>query len=69
MNEYKIEKGIPMPPIPKKYPFNLMEIGDSFFVPKPPNKVSAVAGLYGKRHGKKFRCITVDGGTRVFRVL
>ena len=34
---YKIEKNIPIPSIPKKnllkYPFNEMEIGDSFFVP------------------------------------
>ena len=29
----KIEKGIPLPPLEKnRYPFGLMEVGDSFFI-------------------------------------
>ena len=49
----KIDKNIPLP---KKYPFAQMEVGDSFAVP-PKVKRSAVtvaAKRYGVEHGMKF---------------
>ena len=82
MEDIKIEHGIPItttpPPNARKYPFNKMEIGDSFFVPVERNakrcRVGAAAFSYGRRKGKKFSTRTVfddDGNTighRVWRV-
>lgn len=49
----KVEKGIP---IPARYPFNQMEVGDSFVVPMEITRyaVSTAAHRYGKKHGIKF---------------
>jgi hypothetical protein len=39
-NNFKIEKGIPVPEIPHryKYPWRLMEVGDSFAMTISPNE-------------------------------
>lgn len=49
----KIEKNIPLP---SKYPFAYMEIGDSFAVPPHIKRaaVTANAMRYGKTHGMQF---------------
>jgi hypothetical protein len=78
---FKIEKGIPLcRPSSKsnKYPFDQMEVGDSFFVPHAEAKSARMAALtrnagqYKKlpkyvtvqRH---FVTRTVDGGMRIWR--
>ena len=70
---YEIEKGIEIPKVvrdakPCKYPWNTMEITDSFFVEKEARKMSSLVSNAGKRWGKKFAVRTVDGGARVWRV-
>jgi hypothetical protein len=71
----EIEKGIPIPP--KKggkifFPFDEMEVGDSFFVPvKEKNMrrlVNNKASKYAGKSGKKFTTRTVEGGIRCWRI-
>lgn len=49
----KVEKGVPLP---AKYPFAGMQVGDSFAVPLGIKRqaVSVAAHRYGKAHGMKF---------------
>lgn len=49
----KVDKGIP---VPRKYPFDKMEVGDSFAVPPGVSRttVSIAAMRYGRKHGMKF---------------
>jgi len=83
---YDIEKGQKIPNINyrsrRKYPFEKMNIGDSFFVPlgdlshskDPLNVVSGAASAYGRRKGKKFTTRTMKDndnvavGFRVWRI-
>ena len=75
---FSVESGVVMPPPskkgrPTKYPFRQMKVGDSFFVPDENGKkmrdvVGASTANWGKAHGAKFSCRSVDGGTRVWRV-
>jgi hypothetical protein len=56
-----------------KYPWDQMEIGDSFFVPnKAINIFAGQACNRAKRHGGKYTCRSVVengvAGTRVWRV-
>jgi hypothetical protein len=58
---FKIEKKIPMPigrsELSRKYPFDKMQIGDSFEFPKEIRiKVRYAATAYGIKHQKKFTC-------------
>lgn len=68
-----LEKGIPMPeqergPI-NYYPWHLMKAGDSFLIiGKTIKVVSGAARQRGNRKGEKYRCRTMDGGVRVWRV-
>ena len=69
---YEIEKGIERPEIARpdrvtKYPWSMLEIGDSFFVPnKKPGRVGAA--VRAKKFGFKFSERTVDGGVRIWRI-
>ena len=71
---YQIDKGVPMPPISRGkgrlvYPWDEMEVGDSFFVKDGKVKtLSRSCGTYGKRLERKFTSRTVEGGARVWRV-
>ena len=79
---YKIEKDIPLcrsAAMVSKYPFDEMEVGDSFFVPHAEAKnarMSALArnaGQYKKlpKHipvQRHFATRTVEGGIRIWRV-
>jgi hypothetical protein len=49
----KVEKNVP---IPVKYPFAGMQVGDSFAVPSNIRRemVSVAAIRYGRKHGMKF---------------
>lgn len=74
MSEFTIEKGIPVPKMTgagrkTKYPFESMQVGDSFFVKDGTVKtLSRSCGTYGKRLERKFASRTVEGGARVWRV-
>lgn len=84
---YEIEKKIEIPPrgvrtTRRKYPFNKLGIGDSFFVPieelsyskDPSSLVSSAASVYGRRKGGKFvtrQVLNENGevsGYRVWRI-
>jgi len=75
-SEFQIEKGLEIPPIdrtgtgrPEKYPWASMGVGDSFFVDGVTRlTVRSAAYAAGKRHGMKFACRTVEGGTRIWRI-
>lgn len=62
---YKIEKGIPIVPQVNhrpKYPFDQMEIGDSFaFETGKEKTIAAAAGMFAKRNpGYKFSVRVID---------
>ena len=67
MSEIKIDKGIPMPSL-TRYPFDEMEVGDSFLVPSD-NRTS-VSTLVSRNHnGKKFSLRKMTDGTyRCWRI-
>jgi len=65
--ETKIEKKIPLP---RKYPFDEMEVGDSFELPTNWKRTTvAVAALrYGKVTGTKFSIRKTPEGFRCWRI-
>jgi len=73
MSEFTIEKGVPVPKQvgagrKNKYPFDALEVGDSFFVKDTKVKaISKTCSNHGKRLSRKFASRTVDGGVRVWR--
>lgn len=65
--QYQIEKGIPMPIKNNRYPWHLMEVGDSFAVPAETANIYSAASAQNKRGAAKFRACKTDGGFRVWR--
>lgn len=75
---FQLETGYPVPPRSSfgttrasKYPFAIMEVGDSFVVPssvKPETVRSALGAFAKKNKDKKFAVRVVDGKTRVWRI-
>ena len=68
MSHLPIDKGIPMP---KRYPFAEMDVGDSFAVPATIHRttVSIAAKRFGDKHGVKFATRKLPDGTlRCWRV-
>lgn len=68
MNKLLIEKGVP---IPRRFPFEEMEVGDSFAVPKEISKdaIYGSANYYGNKYNKKFTVRRMDDGTyRCWRI-
>jgi hypothetical protein len=57
-------------PLPVKFPFEQMQIGDSFMVPEGVTRaaVSVAAWRYGKAHGKKFTVRKTPEGFCCWRV-
>lgn len=55
-----------------RYPFDKMEVGDSFFFEGHPitgsANVRAAAQIWGKRRGRKFTVRAVPDGYRVWRI-
>lgn len=79
-NKIKIEKGISIPPAhPRKYPFDKMDVGDSFFVPFENinavtlyNRIKSSAKQYSRMHhnGTRHfvgRILRKEGGIRIWR--
>jgi len=56
-----------------KYPWRIMEVGDSFFVPGAPDlnlklhRVRALISYQHSKHPEIFEVRVVDGGVRVWR--
>lgn len=73
---FKIEKGVPIPPkiasSIKKYPFEKLKIGDSFFVPladgKSPSSLFSAISQAKKRLGINLFSAKVKDGRRVWRI-
>jgi len=70
--KYMIATEIPLPPARTLYPWQDMEVGDSFLVPGPHDKVSggkvrSAACDYGRRNGKAFSVRAECDGLRVWR--
>ena len=63
----KIESGIPMP---AKFPFAEMKVGDSFLVPEGMNKstVAVYANRHAKKTGTKFTVRKTAEGYRCWRI-
>lgn len=68
-DEFKVEKGVPLPPPRAIYPWSEMEVGDSFFVddPRMRDLVRRAAAWERRRSGKRFTVRKVRGGLRVWR--
>lgn len=67
----KIDKDVPVPPFKRalKYPFDKMEVGDSFMVKGVKRENLAVtAAKYGKKSGKAFLVRDIEGGVRCWRI-
>lgn len=71
---YEIEKGIPLPGLNTKYPFEKMEVGDSFFIENPikdnrGNPLS-LSGQANQRYGgkKRFAQRKEGSGIRIWRI-
>lgn len=70
----EIEKGITMPERQNKrkviYPFDNMNVGDSFFVGNASHAKMTAAIQYRQRKApsRKYAARMVDGGVRVWRV-
>lgn len=73
VNEIKIEKGIPIPPMrnsPNKYPVESLNVGDSFLSPpgaRPMSFRTAVANK-AKKLGFKITTRQTPQGLRVWRI-
>ncbi len=78
----KVEKDIPIKKRPggrgpsggnrkRKYPFESMDVGDSFFVEgeDTQGKAAGAAKSHGRYHNLKFAARTVDGGVRIWRIV
>lgn len=63
---FAIEKNIPFP---EKYPFRVMEVGDSFLVPDKFEvyRLRSIMGHHHRNSGLRFTTRTVAEGIRVWR--
>ena len=68
MSQPLIDKNVPLP---KRYPFEGMQVGDSFAVPPEVKRatVNVAAMRYGRKHGVKFTVrLTADRTLRCWRI-
>lgn len=72
---YVVEKGIPAPRIhtgvrSRIYPFNVMDVGDSFGIAsqEEAKRVTAAANHYGRNHNLKFSILKHEGAWRCWRL-
>lgn len=66
MVKTKVDSNIPLP---KKWPFENMNVGDSFAIPENVKRqaVSVAAMRYGRKHGMKFTVRQIDSVNKSFR--
>lgn len=69
MNEFEIEKEIPIPTARNRrlYPWTKMKVGDSFFVPNQPG-IDKNLRSSARYYGLKVCIRNVEGGFRVWRI-
>ena len=68
-SEMNVEKGVPVPGEKKRYPYGVMDEGDSFFVEGGKLQVVCNANYRaGKRLGRKFVARKEGDGVRVWRI-
>jgi hypothetical protein len=60
MTQPPIDKGIP---IPNRFPFDQMEVGDSFVITTKRHTASVAARRYGDKHNMKFITRQMPDGT------
>ena len=69
---FEIEKGVPIPMMGRGrqvYPWDRMEVGDSFFVPSMKRyRFSGRVRTASKRYGVTFKLAQEGTGVRVWRV-
>lgn len=69
---FAIEDNIP-PPVPTKgrpqlYPYDRLEVGQSFFVPNGDYRtISTCARRWGRSNNRSFVARTINGGVRLWR--
>jgi hypothetical protein len=69
-NTYKIEKNLPFKKVKKytNYPFDLMEEGDSFWVPEGEvHRARCAAYYWGKRNDIEVYTASEKDGVRIWR--
>ena len=72
--KFVVEHNIPVPTSsgkgrPSKYPWAVMKVGDSFFVPGIKTvQIAGVAQSQARNHGTKWTTRAVNGGARVWRI-
>jgi|LakMenEpi03Aug12_release.lakeMendotaPanAssembly.Ray.scaffolds.fasta_scaffold3116757_2 hypothetical protein len=72
-NKFIIDKGVPIPCSRlgrgrEKYPWDKLEVGDSFWCDMKQIKLGTRASSAGKVRGWKFISRSENGGTRIWRV-
>ena len=68
MSQPRIDKDVPLP---ARYPFADMQVGDSFAVPPTIKRssINVAAMRYGRKHGMKFTVrLTADRSFRCWRI-
>jgi hypothetical protein len=67
MSMIPIDKGIPLP---EKFPFERMDVGDSFLVPQDISRstVNVAATRYGEKWRMKFTVRKTPEGLRCWRI-
>jgi hypothetical protein len=60
MNQPPIDKGVP---IPNRFPFDKMEVGDSFVITTERQTASVAARRYGDKHNMRFITRQMPDGT------
>lgn len=71
VSEYVIQKDVPMPSMPNRssYPFEAMEVGDSFEVTgDDARKVAMAACQHASRYGRLYSTRKTATGRRVWRL-
>jgi hypothetical protein len=69
MSDVQIEKGIPVPTRGRasKYPWNELQVGDSFLLPNDDAPSASSLSTGAKKAGIKIKVREVENGVRVWR--
>lgn len=69
MINVEVSRDVPLPPARRRYPYVVMEVGESFFVDSGSLQVVCNANYRAsKRLGRRFIARREEGGVRVWRV-
>jgi hypothetical protein len=69
MISMELTKDVPVPPDKRRYPYRVMDVGDSFFVAEGRLQVVCNNNYrVGKKLGRKFVARREESGVRVWRV-